>query len=225
MEKKIKIVFENENLMVIDKMAGITTTKERKGEEGTLEDLLIEEKGKNDLARQGIVHRLDKGTSGLILVAKNEESLNNLKSQFKKREVIKKYLCLVEGDSSSKGSVQVPIGRSKYNFAKFRVGTEGKEAWTEFKKVENYEKGGKKYSLLEINLKTGRSHQIRVHMSYLGWPLVGDKSYGGKVEELERPFLQAKFISFKEPMSKEKLSFEVDLADDLKEALKNYEKV
>ena len=225
MEEKLKIVFENKNLLLVNKMAGMITTKERKGEKGTLEDLLIQERGRNSLARQGIVHRLDKGTSGLILIAKNEESLNKLKNQFKKREVIKKYICLVEGDSSKQGSIKVPIGRSKYNFAKFRVGVGGKEAWTEFKKIGMYKKDGKIYSLLEINLKTGRSHQIRVHMSYLGWPLVGDKNYGGKINDLKRPFLQAKFISFKEPINGKKMSFEVDLADDLKEVLKNCEEV
>lgn len=224
MEKKINIIFENDNLLVVNKEAGMTTTKERKGEEGTLEDLLMEIRGTNNLSRQGIVHRLDKGTSGLILVAKNELSLKNLKSQFKERKVIKKYICLVEGDSSNEGSIKVPIGRSKY-FAKFKVGVDGKEAWSEFKKIGNYRKGDKKYSLLEINLKTGRSHQIRVHMSYLGWPLVGDKTYGGSNEDLKRPFLQSKFISFKEPISGEELSFESELANDLKECLEKYEKV
>jgi 23S rRNA pseudouridine1911/1915/1917 synthase len=224
MEKKLNIVFENENLLVVNKEAGMTTTKERKGEKGTLEDLLVEVNGKNDLARQGIVHRLDKGTSGLILVAKNELSLDNLKSQFKERKVTKKYICLVEGNSSGDGEIKVPIGRSRF-FSKFKVVDDGKESLTEFKKIGDYKKEDKKYSLLEVNLKTGRSHQIRVHMGYLGWPLLGDKLYGGSNKDLKRPFLQAKFISFKEPVSGKKLSFESELAEDLKKSLSSYEKV
>lgn len=224
MEEKVKIVFEDKDLLVVEKKAGLITTKERKGEEGTLEDILMEIRP-NDLARQGIVHRLDKGSSGLIIVAKNELALKNLKEQFKKRKVVKKYNCLVEGDSSIDGVINAPIGRSRYAFAKFKVGVDGKESLTEFKTIGKYRKGDKKYSLLEINLKTGRSHQIRVHMSYLGWPLVGDKVYGGKVDEIKRPFLHAVFIKFKHPLSGKVLSFKSELASELKECLKKYEKI
>lgn len=224
MEEKIKIIFENKELLVVEKPAGLTTTKERKGEEGTLEDLLMEIRP-NNLDRQGIVHRLDKGTSGLILVAKNELALKKLKRQFKERKVVKKYNCLVEGNSSVDGVINAPIGRSRYAFAKFKVGVDGKESITEFKCINKYRKGDKKYSLLEVNLKTGRTHQIRVHMSYLGWPLVGDKTYGGKTDEIDRPFLHAVFIEFKDPVSNKVLSFKSELPTDLKKCLKSYEKI
>lgn len=222
MEEKIKIIFENENYLVVDKPTGMTTTKEKKGEEGTLEDYLRTNKP-NDLPRNGIMHRLDKGTSGLILVAKNDLSFKNFKNQFKSRSLTKKYYCLVGGEVVADGSINWPIGRSKYGFGKFGVTVDGKEALTEFKLVKKYKRNGKKYSLLKINLKTGRTHQIRVHLSYLKWPLVGDKLYGGEVDVLTRPFLQAFYLKIRDPVSGKEKIFETKLADDLEEHLKFYE--
>ena len=222
MEEKIKIIFEDENFLVADKPTGITTTKEKKGEEGTLEDFLRKIRP-NELPRNGIMHRLDKGTSGLVLMAKNDLAFKNFKSQFKNRSLTKKYYCLVGGEVVSDGSINWPIGRSKYGFGKFGVMVDGKDALTEFKLVKKYKRNGKKYSLLEINLKTGRTHQIRVHLSYLKWPLVGDKLYGGETDVLTRPFLQAFYLKIKDPISGEERIFETDLADDLKEHLKLYE--
>jgi 23S rRNA pseudouridine1911/1915/1917 synthase len=171
------------------------------------------------------VHRLDKGTSGLVVIAKNENVLTNLKSQFKNRRILKRYICLVSGDATFDGEINMPIGRSKYGFGKFGIDPEGKEAWTIFKLIKKYKKMGKYFSLLEINLKTGRTHQIRVHMSYLGWPLVGDKVYGGSTVDLNRPFLHAAFIQFEHPISKKNISFKSDLPNDLLSVLKNYEEV
>jgi len=222
--EKTKIIFEDENLMLIEKPAGLTITKERNGEGWTLEDELRQLRP-NNLPRNGIVHRLDKGTSGLVLVAKEEESLINLKSQFKGRQITKKYICLVSGNATFNGEVNMPIGRSKYGFGKFGIDPEGKEAWTIFKLIKKYKKMGKYFGLLEINLKTGRTHQIRVHMSYLGWPLVGDKVYGGNIVDLNRPFLHAAFIQFKHPISNKIISFTSDLPKDLLNVLKNYEEV
>jgi 23S rRNA pseudouridine1911/1915/1917 synthase len=219
----VKIIFENEDFLVVNKPSGMTTTKERKGEMETLEDYLREIRP-NDLARNGIVHRLDKGTSGLVLVAKNESSFLNLKDQFKKRTIKKKYYCLVGGETSMDGSIDWPIGRSKYGFAKFGVDVEGKRALTEFKRLGKYKKNNKKYSLLEINLKTGRTHQIRVHMSHFKWPLVGDKLYGGESDSLKRPFLHAFELEMTDPKTGERLKFKSDLATDLKEHLDTYEK-
>jgi 23S rRNA pseudouridine1911/1915/1917 synthase len=223
MERKAQIIFENDDFLVVDKPSGITTTKERKGEMGTLEDYLREIRP-NDLPRNGIIHRLDKGTSGMILVAKNENSFDNLKSQFKNRTVKKKYYCLVSGETSMDGSIDWPIERSKYGFGKFGVGVDGKRALTEFKLLGKYKRNGKVYSLLEINLKTGRTHQIRVHMSHLRWPLVGDKLYGGEVDILKRPFLHAFELEINNPTTGEKNKFNSELASDLKEHLELYEK-
>jgi 23S rRNA pseudouridine1911/1915/1917 synthase len=222
MEEKIKIIFEDENFLVADKPAGMTTTKEKKGEDGTLEDFLRKIRP-NELPRNGIMHRLDKGTSGLVLVAKNDLTFKNFKNQFKNRSLTKKYYCLVGGEVVSDGSINWPIGRSKYGFGKFGVVVDGKEALTEFKLVKKYKRNGKKYSLLEINLKTGRTHQIRVHLSHLKWPLVGDKLYGGEIDVLTRPFLQAFYLKIKDPVSGEEKIFTTELADDLKKHLEIYE--
>lgn len=222
MGKKIKIIFENNDFMVVDKPSGMTTTKEAKKEEGTLEDYLVNYRT-NTLPRNGIVHRLDKGTSGLVLVAKNDKSLINLKSQFKNRLVSKKYYCLVGGSTSVDGSIDWPIERSKFSFGRFSVGVDGKNALTEFKLVKRYRKNGKKYSLLEINLKTGRTHQIRVHMNHLRWPLVGDRLYGGETDILKRPFLHAHELEINEPDTGKRLKFNSKLASDLQNHLGLYE--
>ena len=221
--EKVKIIFEDKDIMVVEKPPLVTTTKERKEESGTLEDYLRDVRP-NDLPRNGIIHRLDKGTSGLILVAKTEEAFFALKRQFKERSLTKKYYCLVGGDISFEGVVDMPIARSKYAFAKFGISEEGKKALTKFKLIKKYNKNGKIYSLLDIDLKTGRTHQIRVHLSHLRWPLVGDKVYGGEiVDGLKRPFLHAYKIIFKHPISNQEIKVEIDLPEDLVEILKKYE--
>jgi len=222
--EEVKIIFEDKYLLVVEKPAGMTTTKEKKEEKGTLEDILRETEP-NDLPRNGIVHRLDKGTSGMVLMAKDELVWKNLKSQFKQRKIIKKYICLVSGDTSVDGVINMPIGRSKYSFGKFGVRVDGKESLTEFRTINKYRKDDKIFSLLQINLKTGRTHQIRVHMNYLKWPLVGDKLYGGDDTLIKRPFLHASFIQFKHPKFSKIISFKSDLPNDLNLVLKQYEKI
>ncbi len=222
METKPEIIFENDNFLVVNKPAGMVTTKENRNEINTLEDYL-RETSPNDLLRNGIMHRLDKGTSGLVLVAKTEVAFDSFKKQFKSRSLTKKYFCLVSGDVSQDGTINWPIGRSDYGFGKFGVKVDGKDSLTEFKLVKRYERLGKKYSLVEVNLKTGRTHQIRVHFSHLRWPLVGDKLYGGEMNGLDRPFLQAFYLKIKDPISGDDVDFKCELADDLKEHLKLYE--
>jgi 23S rRNA pseudouridine1911/1915/1917 synthase len=224
MEKKIKIVFENNDFLVLEKGSGIITTKEGR-DDNTVEDYL-RVAFFNNLPRNGIIHRLDKGTSGLLLVARNNESFDNLKRQFKDRTVVKKYYCLTCGEVVGNGSVNLPIGRSKYGFGKFGVTIDGKRALTEFKLLKKYVMNGKKYSLLEINLKTGRTHQIRVHLSHLRWPLVGDVVYGGEANGLGRPFLHASYLEIDDPkMGGKRLVFKSSLPMDLKNHLKLYEEI
>ena len=148
----------------------------------------------------------------------------NLKKQFKNRVVTKKYFCMVSGDTSMSGTIDWPIERSKYSFGKFSVGVDGKRALTEFILIDRYLKNNKKYSLLDINLKTGRTHQIRVHLSYLRWPLVGDGLYGGETDILKRPFLHAHELQINDPKTGNRLKFESLLPGDLLEHLKFYEK-
>lgn len=220
MEEKAKIIFQDNDILVLNKEPGVVCTKEGRDNSDTLEDWLSEKFGNNKLPRQGIVHRLDKGTSGLLVVARSIEARNKLMETFKKREIKKTYLALVGGDISAEGEIKVPIGRSQYVFGKFAASETGKEAETHFKVVKKYSYLDKIYSLVEINLKTGRTHQIRVHFSYLGWPLVGDFTYGGKeLLGLRRPFLQAKKLEFKQPITGKKLVFESELATDLQEVL------
>ena len=221
MEEKVKIVFKNDDFLVAEKPSGMVTTKEGK-DDNTLEDFL-KNTYPNDLPRNGIIHRLDKGTSGLVLVARNEKSFINFKKQFKDRSVKKKYFCLVCGEAVVDGSIDLPISRSRYGFGKFGVSVDGKRALTEFKLVKKYIRDGKKYSLLEVNLKTGRTHQIRVHLSHLRWPLVGDKLYGGESNELNRPFLHASYLEVNDPITNKKLVFESKLPIDLEEHLTFYE--
>lgn len=217
-------MYEDEDLMVVNKPPFLVTTKERENEKDTLEDYIREIK-KIDLPRSGIVHRLDKGTSGLILIAKKQDVLDDLKRQFKERLVKKKYYSLVCGDVSFEGVIEAPIGRSKYSFGKFAVNTEGKQSRTEFKLIRKYKKNDKIYSLVDVDLKTGRTHQIRVHFNYLKWPLVGDKVYGGEIDMLNRPFLHSHSIEFVHPTSKELIKMEADLPRDLIECLKKYEEI
>lgn len=220
MEEKAKIVYQDEDILVLDKKAGVVCTKEGKNNDNTLEDWLIEKFGKNKIPRQGIVHRLDKGTSGLMVVARTIETRNKMLEIFKKREIKKTYMALIGGDVSKDGEIKVPIARSRYVFGKFAVDEEGREAETHFKVIKKYVFLDKTYSLVEINLKTGRTHQIRVHFSYLGWPLVGDLVYKGKeLLGLKRPFLHAVRLEFKQPISGKKLLFESALAPDLQELL------
>lgn len=219
MEETIKIIYEDGDVLVLDKPAGLVTTREGRAENKTVEEW-IEKNRPNNLARSGIVHRLDKGTSGILLTAKNQESLDDLKRQFKNRLTKKKYKALLCGDVSYEGEINVPIDRSKYVFGKFGVGIEGKHAWTKFKLIKKYKYNGRIYSLVDIDLKTGRTHQIRVHFSYLNWPLVGDRLYGGEmILGITRPFLHSYSMQFTHPKTGKEMKFENEIADDLKQVL------
>lgn len=218
-----QIIFECDGYRVINKPAGMVTTREDARSQISdlryLEDWLIDKFKDNGLKRQGIAHRLDKGTSGLVMVAKTQKYLDYLLGLFKSRKIHKKYIALVSGEASFDGSVNMPIGRNGHIFGKFGVKTEGKNALTLFERISliNYEL--KKFSLVKIDLKTGRTHQIRVHFAYLGWPLVGDKIYGGKVVgDLTRPFLHSCEISFIDMEGKEVI-YKSELAGDLKNTL------
>jgi len=220
MEKKAEIIYQDEDILVVDKKAGVVCTKEGRNSNDTLEDWLKEKYGESKIPRQGIVHRLDKGTSGLMVIAKTVESREKLMKSFKERKINKRYLALVEGELSFDGEIKMPIGRSNYTFGKFSVTETGKEAWTKFCLLKKYKYLNKIYSLIKIDLKTGRTHQIRVHFSYLKWPLVGDLIYGGKeLFGLKRPFLQAAELQFEHPANGQQMSYKVELAKDLREVI------
>ena len=220
----IDIVYNDGKLLVVDKPAGLVTTKEGKQSGDSLEGRLIKKyRWTGIVARAGIVHRLDKGTSGLILVAKNNKTLDSLKEQFKNRRVYKEYIALVEGEVSFRGEIVAPLAKKNYGrFGRRKVSVDGKKATTLFKIVKKYKYGDKIYSLVEIELKTGRTHQIRAHFEYLGWPLLGDGLYGGDIKLIDRPFLHAKRIAIEYPIG---VSFEAetDLAMDLRAVLAKME--
>jgi len=216
--KQVEIIYEDKKILILNKPKGMVTTKEG-GDVGTIQDWLLDQfSWSKKVVRAGIAHRLDKGTSGILVVAKDNDSLNFLKRQFKNRSIYKEYLALIEGEVSYRGEIKVPIGRSKYSFLKWAVDVDGKEAWTKFERVKVYEKEGKKYSLVKIVLKTGRTHQIRVHFSYLSWPLVGDSLYGGKRDLIARPFLHSKKIKLMHPDEHE-FECEAEISQDLKYVL------
>ncbi|MCX6726323.1 MAG: RluA family pseudouridine synthase [Candidatus Shapirobacteria bacterium] len=228
-QKEIEIIYEDDEMLVINKPTGWVTTRESlksKVESQKYIEDWIKENRPNGLWREGLVHRLDKGTSGLLVIAKTEKSLTNLQSQFKKRGVVKKYQALVSEKFPFQAEVEMPIGRSNYQFDSFTVMENGKMARTLFKLLGKYRINNRIYSLIEADLKTGRTHQIRVHLKYLKYPIVGDEQYGGeRVEWLDRPFLHAYYLEVDSPETGKRLILEADLAPELKNILDNAEKI
>jgi len=229
---KFKIIYEDDDVLVIDKPAGIIVFSEKPPKEKTLIDYVLEVKPElknvGEPPRYGIVHRLDKDTSGILLVAKNEKSLIFLQKQFKDKRVEKKYIALVVGSSkNNQGIIETFIGRNPREKKKQKVflfGEPGsqnqRKAVTKYKTLERFEN----FSLVEIQPKTGRKHQIRCHFSYLGHPIAGDKLYGFKnqacPEGLNRHFLHASYIKIQLANGKTK-EFTSGLPDDLKKVIDN----
>jgi 23S rRNA pseudouridine1911/1915/1917 synthase len=218
----LNIVYQDEDLIVIDKQAGLPTHP-APGHPGhtIVNALLARFPGlpiDDDPDRPGIVHRLDKDTSGLMLIARNKQALDNLKAQFKERSVKKAYLVLAKGHlSPENGVIDAPIGRDPNNRKRMAVVTSGREARTEFS-VIRYTGS---YSLLEVRPETGRTHQIRVHLAAIGHPVVGDATYGGKSTLVPRQFVHACRLGFKLPSSGEYVEFTSELPPYLEQALKS----
>jgi len=223
---KLKIVFENKDIIVIDKPAGLTVHPVNPEQDDTLVNGLIARypEIKNvgeDPLRPGIVHRLDRDTSGLMMAAKNNAAFIFLENQFQERRVIKKYLALVIGQvKDKKGIITKAISLSKKDHRKRSalLDAQAKKAWTEYKVLKSF----KDYTLLEVELKTGRTHQIRVHLASIGHPIAGDKQYKFKrqpwPENLNRQFLHAAYLKFQLPDGK-MMEFKSELPKDLKEVI------
>jgi len=235
-----RLVFEDDFILVFDKPAGwvVNNSSTIKNTDFVLQDYLRKNfsysiSSDEDL-RSGIVHRLDKPTSGLILVAKERNIFFGLQSQFKKREIKKGYLALVHGKLSlSEGEINAPVGRLPWNRERFGVFPGGKEAVT-FYQLESVYKNrdtGEFFSLVKVFPKTGRTHQIRVHFKYLGHPLVSDAFYAGrKVSRNDllwcsRLFLHAFYLSFSHPVNNKKIELVSDLPTELQEVLGKIEKI
>jgi len=210
----LDIVYEDDDLLVINKKSGMVVHPAPGHYSGTLVNALLyrfDIKGGEDY-RPGIVHRLDKDTSGLMIVAKNEEMLEKLSSMISKKEVERKYLAIVNGViKHDTGTIDAPIGRDQSDRKKMTVtSTNSKHAVTHFKVLERLEK----VTLIELQLETGRTHQIRVHMNYIGYPVVNDPVYGKrKLLDDSGQCLHAKTIGFVHPRTKEYMEFDSELPE------------
>ncbi len=230
-----QILFQDDNFIVINKPAGMIVNKaDTAKNEFTVQDWIQKNSQFSNLNSQddsefskrgGIVHRLDKDTSGVLLVALNEKSFSDLQKQFKERSVKKEYIALVHGKLVSEGEINVPIGRLPWNRMRFGVIPQGRESYTKFKTVAHKKlidyKTIQELSLVEVYPQTGRTHQIRVHMQYAGNPIFADSLYAGRKtfahdrKYLSRHFLHASKISFISPTNGKKITFSAPLTAEL----------
>ena len=216
----VTVVYQDENLVVIDKPAGLAVHPGPGHPDQTLVNALLamcpDIQGIGGEIRPGIVHRLDKDTSGLMMVAKTHQAHIDLSAQIKARQTTKGYLALVEGTPTPlQGKIDAPIGRHPRRRTSMAVVVGGKDARTSYKVRDRFQA----HSLLELYLETGRTHQIRVHMVHIGHPLVGDTTYGHSSPLVDRHFLHAFHLAFKHPITGEPLEFRIGLPLDLAPAL------
>ena len=220
----LDILYEDADIIVVNKPPGMTTHPAPGNHSGTLVNALLgilpgltEGSGPE---RPGIVHRLDKDTSGLIVVAKNRRALEDLSDQFKARLVHKEYLALTQGHvHPEKGIIDAPVGRDDTHRKRMAITSSGRPAQTTYQ-VKRYLG---EYSLLTIKPETGRTHQIRVHLAGIGYPVVGDVTYGRRSELVTRQFLHAYRLTLSLPATGERVSFTAPIPIDLKDALERLE--
>ena len=223
----IDIVYEDDTLVVVNKPAGLVVHPAAGSPSGTLANALayhfqqLPDRG----VRPGIVHRLDRDTSGLLVVAKTEAALENLSDQFRDRAVFKSYVALVHGRvASNSGKIDQPLARDRSNRTRMAVVRGGRNALTLYRVRRSFDR----FTLLDVELKTGRTHQIRVHLAWLKHPVVGDETYGGgrdntiqdpqlraRVRNLKRHFLHAEKLAFTHPKTGERVEFESPVPDEL----------
>lgn len=220
----LRIIYQDEDVIVVDKPAGLTVHPAAGHPRGTLVNALLtvcpELANIRGTLRPGIVHRLDKDTSGLLVVAKNEAAQASLARQIKDREVHKLYLALVRGRvEPPQGVIDAPIGRHPRRRKRMAVVEDGREAQTRYRVRELLDDDGVPYSLVEVEPLTGRTHQIRVHFASIGRPVVGDRLYGKASPLVERQFLHAWRLGFRLPVSGRRQEFESPLPPDLAAAL------
>ncbi len=227
----LEIIYEDEDIAVINKPTGISVHPSTTESNPTLvHGLLHSLKSLSSIGgteRPGIVHRLDKGTSGVLLISKNDFSHHNLSQQFKVHSITRKYIALVKGDIKKKarqGTIKTYFGRNPTNRKKMTGKLKsGRTAITHWKFLQSYMEN--KYSLIECILETGRTHQIRVHLSELGFPIVGDSLYGKNTDDISKRFnlnhqlLHAFYLKFKHPKSNKELEFQTELPSEFKSIL------
>ena len=212
----LDVLYEDEHIAVINKQQGISVHPGAGNKSGTLVNALLYRFGKlsgtGGELRPGIVHRLDKDTSGVLIVAKNDSAHLNLSNQLSRREMHKIYVAVLEGNlKDDSGEVRTYIGRSPRDRKKMAVLSSGKEAITQYRVLERFGKN----CLVEFDIKTGRTHQIRVHAQHLGHPVVGDKTYGFSKQkfDLDGQLLHAKSITFRHPVTNENMTVSAPLPD------------
>lgn len=220
---KLDIVYQDGDIAIINKYSGMVVHPAHGHYSGTLVNAILFQikdlSGINGEMRPGVVHRLDKDTSGLIIVAKNDKAHTKLTEMFKNKEIKKTYLAIVKGKVSKEtGRIETNIGRDEKDRKKMSVSRDekkGKLAITTYKVIDSNER----YSLLDVNIETGRTHQIRVHMKHIGYPILGDIVYGRPDNKIMRQMLHAYKLEFKHPITSEEMVLEAQLPKDFVEAL------
>ena len=221
----LEILYEDNDIIVVNKPKGMVVHPANGNPDGTLVNAIMSIckdslSGIGGEIRPGIVHRLDKNTSGAIIIAKNDKAHINLSEQLKNHEIKKTYIALVRGIvKENNATINMPIGRSKKDRKKMAVDKNGKDAITHFKVLKRYSN----CSLLEINIETGRTHQIRVHLSHIGYPIIGDDVYsnGKNKWNIEGQCLHAKSLEFVHPITGEKMHIEADLPEYFQKILED----
>lgn len=217
----LEIIYQDEDVAVVNKPQGMVVHPSAGHTSGTLVNALMyhikDLSGINGVLRPGIVHRIDKDTSGLLMIAKNDEAHLALAQELKDKKSLRKYWAIVHGNiPNDRGVIEAPIGRSEKDRKKQAVTAKGKPAVTRFRVLERFGD----YTLLELQLETGRTHQIRVHMAYIGHPVAGDEVYGPrKTLKGHGQFLHAKTLGFTHPRTGETMEFTSDIPEIFKQTL------
>lgn len=227
-EMPLDVIYEDDDMLVINKEKGIVVHPGNGNPDGTLANAVMARckgglSGIGGKIRPGIVHRIDKDTSGLVIIAKNDKAHINLSNQIQKRKVKKTYIALVRGViKENEATINMPIGRSTKDRKKMAVSKNGKEAITNFKVLKRFTG----YTLLEVNIETGRTHQIRVHLAEIGFPIVGDIVYsnGKNPFNVEGQMLHAAKLELKHPTTQKGVTFEATLPEYFKKIVKELEK-
>ena len=224
----IEIIYEDNDIIVVNKPKGMVVHPANGNPDGTLVNAIMaickdSLSGIGGEIRPGIVHRLDKDTSGLLIVAKNDKAHVNMSEQIKNHEVKKTYIALVRGIvKENEATIDMPIGRSNSDRKKMAVNKNGRNAITHIKVLKRYDK----YTLLEVNIETGRTHQIRVHLSHIGYPIIGDCTYSNGKNEfgVVGQCLHAKQLEFKHPITEQDMKLEATLPKYFEEILSKLDK-